>query len=445
MASRYYPGTGLWLAPFVAARHPYLGQWVACAMATMLTFWTGREMGGRRTGFFAALAMALSPGVGLFANTLLSHPPTLLALSCFLLGMTRWLQTHESADAWMAGWGLSYAMLCRPMTAAAIGLPYGIAVVIWLIRRPATQQNSDLPRRIWTVLGLGIPLICGWGIMLWYNLDVTGDWQTSPYQQYTDLYTPRNVYGFNNVVRGEQHLGPKVIDAYDRGLTKNLTLELAGENFLIRWIASWLWTIDGLPLLISTVVLLPMLACVDRRWTFLMLAIASLHLLHIPYWYVGIMGWHYVFESAPLWCLILGGSTTLLLDDWKGRGLNRLPLWWRLMLAISVAGIFLSPEGLWKSRLQRGINPLKYPRQLHAEMRHWVEKRVQLPALVLLEQQETVASHLDLVVNEPGLESDFLLGRYVPGRSDITEIRKAFPGRHVYVACPERRTILKVD
>src|SRR5690242_4502687 len=28
MASRYFPGTGLWMAPFVAIHHPYLGQWI---------------------------------------------------------------------------------------------------------------------------------------------------------------------------------------------------------------------------------------------------------------------------------------------------------------------------------------------------------------------------------------------------------------------------------
>ena len=52
--------------------------------------------------------------------------------------------------------------------------------------------------------------------MLVYHQSVTGSWKTSPYQLYTDIYTPRHVYGFNNVLRGEQLVGPKVIEAYDR-------------------------------------------------------------------------------------------------------------------------------------------------------------------------------------------------------------------------------------
>jgi hypothetical protein len=278
--------------------------------------------------------------------------------------------------------------------------------------------------------------------MVWYHMDVTGNWRQSPYQLYTDVYTPRHVYGFNNVVRGEQKLGPKVIDSYDRW-AENLTMELAFRNLLNRWIGSWLWTFDGLPLLICTIVMLAMLVRLDRRWTLLVLSIASLYLLHFPYWYVGIMGWHYVFESAPIWCLIFGGATNLLLNDWKTRGLGRLPFWWRLMLLISLQGVFLTNDGPGKSRLQRGIQSLKYPRQRHAELRRWVEKRIQLPALVLLDQKESVDSHLDLVVNEPGLTADLLLGRYRPGL-DINEIRRAFPGRNLYIASPEKQTIIRI-
>ena len=444
MASRYYPGTGLWLAPFVAIGDPYLGQWLACAVSTMLTFWTGRELGGRQTGFFAALAMAVSPGIGLFGNTLLAHPPTLMALSLFLLGITRWQRTRGTWEAWMAGCGLSFAMLCRPMTAAAVGLPFGWAALIWLIRGQHSAATTSFHDRLKAMLGLGIPLVCGWGIMLWYNDAVTGDWRTSPYQLYTEIYTPRHVYGFNNVTRGEQHLGPKVIDAYDRW-AENLTPSLAARNLLVRWIASWLWTFDGLPLFISAIIMLAMLPWLDRRWTLLFSAIASLHLLHVPYWYVGIMGWHYVFESAPLWCLVLGGATGLLIDDWKQRGLRRLPLWWRVMLAISLAGVFLSPAGVWSSRLQRGISVLKFPRSRHAELRQWVEQRIdRRPALVLLEQEDPFGSHLDLVVNEPGLDAELIIGRYRPGQTDVAQIRRDFPERHVYVACPERRTLLRI-
>ncbi|MBS0202003.1 MAG: glycosyltransferase family 39 protein [Planctomycetes bacterium] len=451
MACRYFPGTGLWLAPFVAIGNPFLASWVASALATMAIFWTGREIGGRLTGIVAGLAMALSPGIALFGNTLLAHQPTLMSSAFFLLGVSRWGRTRAPRDALLAGTGLSFAMLCRPMTAAAIGLPFGIDVFCWLLwpRRPlmppATGSAKSRLQYWGTWLGFGLPLVAGWVLMLTYNQAITGDWRKSPYGLYTEIYTPRHVYGFNNVKRGEQHLGPKVVQAYDQW-AENLTPSLAAQNVLTRWVSSWLWTFDGIPLFISALILFARLPYLNRRWFLVVAAIVSVHLLHLPYWYVGIMGWHYVFESSQLWCLVLAGATGLLFTDWKRRGLRGMRTWWCVLLATSLAGIYLSPDRLWKGRLQRGVNSLQYPRQKHAELRQWLERQIDhRPALVLLDQEEMAASHLDLVVNTPGLTADLLIGRYRPGVTDPQQIHRDFPDRQVYVANPEQRTIHRIQ
>lgn len=436
MASRYYPGTSLWLAPFVGVGYPYLAAWVASAIATMLLFWTGHELAGRRAGVFAGLTLALSPGVALFGTTFLAHQPTLMSLTLFLLGVIRWRRTHAGGDAWIAGCGLSYAMLCRPMTAAAMGLPFGLDIAVWLVwpRPRSATVAGPTSSRLATLIGFGIPLIAGWGLMAAYNQAVVGDWTQSPYQVYTDLYSPRHVYGFNNRVRGEQHLGPKVIEEYDKW-AENLTPELAAQNLLIRWLASWQWTLDIVPLWICTVILVGMLGRLDRRWMLIVAAIVSLHALHAPYWFVGIMGWHYVFETVLLWCLIVGGATTVLCADWKRRGAAGLSIWWCAMLALSVAANY-------QYRIHDGLGSLRYPRQRHAELRRWIEAHVdQRPALVLVEQTDP---HLDLVVNEPGLHADLLLGRYRPGKTDVQQVRRDFPERSLYVASPDRRTIERV-
>ena len=455
MACRYYPGTGLWLAPFVALGHPYWGPWLAGAIATMLIYWTGRELGGRFVGCVASLTMALSPGIGLFGNLLLAHHPTLVGLSPFLLGITRLRRTRSGWDAGLAGVGLSYAMLCRPMTAAGVGLPFGLDVLWWLIRgdehlpndRTALPSEPSEARRSWRVsvlLGLGLPLVCGWCVMLAYNRDVTGDWLTSPYQRYTEVYTPRHVYGFNNVVRGEQHLGPKVIDHYDRW-AENLTPSLAASNAFNRWIASWLWTVDALPLFMTTIILVGSARQLDRRWLLLAAAILSLHAVHVPYWYVGIMGWHYVFESAPLWCLLLAAVTQSLFAGWTHSRHSGLKTWWLGLIGLSLIGSYFGPAGLWQPRIEDGIGSLAHPRRQQAEVRRWIEASVsERPALVLLDQHETEASHLDFVTNDPGLTSEILLGRLRTDATDLSAIVRDFPDRSIYVANPHRKTIRRL-
>lgn len=449
MASRYYPGTGLWLAPFVALGRPYWGPWLAGAVSTMLLFWTGRELGGRFVGLIAGLTMAVSPGVGLFGNTLLAHHPTLVGLGVFLLGITRWRRTRSGWDAGLAGVGLSYAMFCRPMTAAGIGLPFGVDVLWWLLRgeRQVAPNGSEAaaasarprPRRVATLLGFGLPLVCGWCGMLAYNRDVTGDWLTSPYSLYTRIYTPRHVFGFNNKVRGEQHLGPKVIEHYD-GWAENLTPALAANNAATRWLGSWLWSVDIAVLLMTAVVMVFGPVRLDPRWRLVMAAILALHLVHVPYWYVGIMGWHYVFESAPLWCLLLAGATQRLFASWNRSRHGSLKIWWLGLIGLSVAGSYIGPARLWKSRVDHGLNSLAHPRRQQGAVRAWIEASAEeRPALVLIDQRDTEQTHLDFVTNEPGLATEILLGRYREGRTDLETVARDFPERQIFICRPERR------
>src|SRR5690606_9101124 len=84
-ASRYFPGTGLWMTPFVAAGHPWWGHQAAHAFASFLLFWIGRHLANNAVGLLAGLLLALSPGVALFSSLLLAHHPTLVGLLVFTI------------------------------------------------------------------------------------------------------------------------------------------------------------------------------------------------------------------------------------------------------------------------------------------------------------------------------------------------------------------------
>ncbi len=447
MASRYYPGTSLWLAPFVALGHPYWGQWLASALASMLVFWTGYELGRLRVALLSGFACALSPGVALFANLLLAHQATLLGLSLFLWAFVKWQRTRRPREVLLAGCGLSFAMLCRPATAAGVGLPFGILFLYWLIFARDDGQPVSRALRMRTLVAMGLPLVVGWCVMLAYNKDVTGSWTTSPYQLYTDTYSPRHVYGFNNVLRGDKKQGPKVIDSYDRWAA-NLTPELALTNVCNRWIASWVWTFDVLPQLLSTIIVLGAWRRVDRRWLAIGLAILSLHAIHVPYWYAGIMGWHYVFETAPLWCLLLGLATDLLFREWRFSGRWLMPGWWALLLAISLAGNYLPARFLFLNtldipRVSVGIGTIQFPRRQYAEFDHWLQSAAtSRPAIILIELDPD-DQHVDYVVNSPGLSDPLLRARYRRGVTDIAAVADAFPDRVVYVCDPRRKSITR--
>jgi hypothetical protein len=453
MASRYYPGTGAWLAPWLAMGLPYLGQWVAGAIAAGLVYWIGRELAGRRAGWFAGIAFAIAPGPALFANLLLAHHATLLALMLFLLGIVRAQRTRLATDFTLAGIGLAAAMLCRPATAAGFAFPYGVWCVLELFRgaKPQASERNDLSRRLRfrdeklsMLLGLGIPLLIGLGVMLAYNEAITGNWRTSPYQLYTDLYTPRHVYGLDNVVRGEQRIGPKVLDDYDRW-AENLTPAMAWQNTLNRFLISGLWTLD-LPLLVMTAVLAIGMAVVHRdRSGWLLASVIALHAIHWPYWYVGIMGWHYVFETAPLWCLLFGIVSSRLITGWWADRRVLLPTWWCGLLVIAWAGMYLPLGETWPARWMNGVASIRYPRRQHAEFRRWIKQRIgDRPALVLVDPGSQ-NPHLDFVVNDAGLSGPLLIGRYRPGQTDLNDFAAAFADRDVYLVRWEDRELVRIS
>ncbi|MFV0442630.1 MAG: hypothetical protein ACK5Q5_03560 [Planctomycetaceae bacterium] len=451
-ASRYFPGVGLWLLPFVACENPWLAQQTAHAVCAMLVFWIGRDLRDNWGGFVAGLLFALSPGLTIFSTLLLAHHPTLVGLLLFTWAFLRLKRNLEQSDierqigrwsavglyAVLAGSGLAFAMLCRPMTAAGVGLPFGLWFGWWLL-----TSRAAIRVRLRLATALTVPLLAAIGGLLWYSSAITGDSLLSPYQQYTDIYTPRHVYGFNNVQRGEQHLGPKVIDNYDRW-AENLTLALSVRNVGTRLIASLRMTLGVVPLLFS-LALLVLARRLQGNVLLLAAAIVSLHLVHIPYWYAGIMDWHYVLESAPYWLLLCGVATSDLAAWSRGVGVRWPRLWWGGVLGTAVAvntvtlPLATTPDGewlLWRGRIPAMIPELRFARGLYSHVANEIEQlRGDSPAVVLVLPDPTDRS-LDFVTNRPSQWETVLRVR-VPSDEQTPEGL-----RHIAGLFPQRRPLV---
>jgi hypothetical protein len=431
-ASRYFPGVGAWIAPFFGLGHPYWAQWLGGALAAFFTFWAGRELAGNRIGLFAGSLTALSPGIALFDNLLLSHAPTIAALMLFLFAFLRFMRTGGAAAAFWAGCGLSLAMLCRPMTAAGFGLPFGIWMLARLasgLRQPAIDDGRRLLR---SALCLAAPLIVGLTLLFFYNRAITGSGFVSPYQLYTDTYTPRHVYGFNNVVRRQEHIGPRVIDNYDRW-AKNLDSQLALANEVERLEASARWTLALVPIALAAVIfLIAVCWTAELRWKLVAASVVSLHAVHVPYWFVGIMGWHYVFESAPLLLLLFALTTRELFARWRASGRVVMPAWWGVLVASAVLTNWVAFDPFWStSRIESGVEEVAFARLKYEAFREVMDRALHKPALLLIKGDPGDRS-IDYVYNDPDLKAPILRGRYRPD-TDLNKVRGAFPNRSLYL------------
>jgi 4-amino-4-deoxy-L-arabinose transferase-like glycosyltransferase len=420
-ASRYFPGTGLWMAPFVALGHPYWGHWAAGAICAVLMFWIGRELAGDSAGLTAGLLTALSPGMALFSNLLLAHHPTLVGLGVFILGFLRMIRSGAPGWALVSGAGLAFAMLCRPMTAAGVALPFGVYAVFWAI-----QQK----RRV--IVWLGIPLLVALGGLFVYDQSITGSgWQT-PYGVYTNLHTPRHVYGFNNVERGNRRQGPRVIKNYDEW-AENLTPRLAAANAGTRLAASAKWSLGLIPLTLSFVGGLVVWQRLNQGTGLILASIVSLHAVHIPYWFVGMEDHHYVFEAGPLWCLWVAAVSITVLRLWHAERRVALCAWWGGLLSAAVAMNATTSGGLWSAPLEQGIGRVAFARAEHGRFTKLVATRaVPQPALVLVDA-DPADRHIDYVVNSPDLSGPLLIGHYIPETVSLNAVRNLFPDRSLFV------------
>ena len=436
VASRYFPGTGIWIAPFLKFGHPWLGHQLAHALAAMLVFWTGRELANSGTGLLAGVLFALSPGLLLFSNLLLAHHPTLVGLMIFLWAFCRFMRTQQSSMALLAGSGLAFAMLCRPMTAAGFGLPFGAAFCWWWMNGFWSMRTTDVPdcrstlnERSRAVIAMAIPLAAGFAIVILQNIQITGNPVTSPYQLYTETYTPRHVYGFNNVTRGEQNLGPKVIDNYDRW-AENLTPELAARNVGTRIISSCRLTMGIVPILAATILGLFTMRLGDPRWWLIFCSIVSLHVVHVPYWFVGIMGWHYVLETAPMWVLLFAEVTRRMFSFWRVRSQTSMMVCWFLLVIVSVAVNLVTVRPVWPAALDQRIPELKFPRELYQQFRQGIEDlRDGEPAIVFVIPDPADRS-MDYVSNPHNLQGPVLVARLTEIER-LADLRKLFPDRRL--------------
>ncbi len=468
-ASRYFPWTGLWIAPFESLGCAVAGHWLAGAVSCVFFYLSLTQLVNLRTAFFCGLLIAISPGLSVFSNLLLAHHPVLMALSIFLWAFLHYMKSFRSGYLPIAGVALTLAMLGRPMTAAGFALPFGIwflnhvrkavtasdasVSAVPLLRRPAVRLS------IGNVILLGTPLLIGGAVLLIMNRSITGHWLSSAYQYYTDNWTPRHRYGFNNADRGALFARPdNVMAAYDEWAI-NLTPWVALSNVIGRMYASILWSFGLLPLAAGLLFAFPMtwfgntefgntrFGNTDTRLKMLWWSILSLHAVHIPYWYDGIMHWHYVFETGPL-LLMLGGiglcGIPAVLRSWLS---EKCSVVWVFLFACTAAlPGWADADSLWGfSKVSMAVSEQSFSRiRMHQFRQLTNSEGVHHPCLVLVDERNS-DPQLSYIVNPPDLNSDVLVCRLPADTSVLSELRQAFHDRRFYTFDPASGTMQPLD
>ena len=273
------------------------------------------------------------------------------------------------------------------------------------------------------------------------NPSITGDWNRSAYQYYTDTWTPSHRFGFNNAEIGQAAAGPKTLKAYDRWAT-NLTPQKSMENIWHRTIASGQWSLGITALLFAVICALP--SCCrrsggDLRIGLVSLSIVTLHLVHIPYWYDGIMHWHYVFETAPLLLMLAAVGLRNSADAMRAlRIKSPLRLWLLALISACLLPNWVNADSFWgPSRVSQAVSEQSFSRVRFELFNRLVSSTaVQHPCLILVNERNS-DPQLSYIINPPDLSGDVLVCRHPETEAEIPELSDAFPERSVYVFDPE--------
>ncbi len=430
-ASRYFPGVGLWLMPWVAMGGPHWGQYMAGGLITAFVFWIGwvlcagtlsvagnsdrqPSFNGLSVGLLAGLACAVSPAMLLFGNLLLSHHPTMLGLAAFVLCYLKTLRNESHFWPLAGGIALSFAMLCRPLTAFGFSLPFAGYAIFLSIQGHEPRIRSKFLTAV-------APLVVGVALLAAYNTALTGSPTRSPYRLYTQIYTPNHGYGFHNVTRGSQHGGPKVLENYNRW-SEELTLPRALHLLTRRMDTSALWSIGRIGLAWLVAVFVVALPRLPVGWKLLAGSLVGLHAVYFPFGFEGIFELSYVFESVPILCLLTAGTFMLLKWRWTTRGRWMRIVWLASFLILGFAGPLL--------RLKDGILEVRFPRGYYADFEqklHW--SSVRPPALIFIDP-DPADRHRDLVTNSPSLDDPILRARANVGREN--ELIRMYPDRKAW-------------
>ncbi len=199
--ARYPPGHPALLALGALLGVPWLVPVAASAGTIALVYLLGVAAGGERTGRIAGCLALLAPGLDYLASGYLSQSTFLLAMTgCFVCVISAMKRRRVSLAA-VGGLCGGLAILTRPYSAAAIGVPLAVWFTIRCTRPARSADRLSGAEGLKTPLSRNflagvLPILGAIVLFAAYNHATTGSLWRSAWQEYNRQYEPDNTLGF---------------------------------------------------------------------------------------------------------------------------------------------------------------------------------------------------------------------------------------------------------
>ncbi len=269
----------------------------------VLLYFLGREFYGEAIGRLAALLSLFSPFILFMSSEFMNHVTTLFLFTVFLLFYARTVRLKSTLSAILAGACLGWIVNIRPLTAAALALPFALHASCLLWRQFKHYRKPFL------ALSLAASVFVA--LLLAFNYLTNGSPLIFGYQM---LHGDGHLPGFGHAGWGEAH-------TLGRGIRNTLNNFVGLNKYLFEW---------PIPSLIFVFILFA--SGKTNRWDrllfFSFLCLAGGYLF---YWFQDwCFGPRFLYEAAGIMILL------------TARGIHNLPHLTRMVLkrAVSVRRLY---------------------------------------------------------------------------------------------------------
>lgn len=398
----------------------YLVNPLLAGLGLWLTYRLGKRVLSETVGLVAAGLTLTSPFFLMNSGSLLSHPLGLVLSAGFALawleGFTEPQNRHRQLAVITSAAALGLLVLTRPLTAAAVALPFALHGLYLLWR-----GNSEVRKQL--VLFVLIVLVLT-GLHFAWQYAVTGHPLTNPYTLWWD---------YDKIGFGPGHGHSEEGHTFDKARINTRFSLRAGWHDLFGWAGySWLFLPPGI------------LAIRKNKRAWLLASVfVSLVLVYMTYWIgAALFGPRYYFEG--LYSLtILSAAGICFLAGWPLTVNDPFPNysgWWRyralgmtafLALLLSTNLLFYTPIRLG------GMNGLYKISRVHQEPFLTEAAKELAPALMIVHTSGNWTEYGTLLgLQDPFLDTPFI---FIITRSPTIdqEVADRFPDRNVFHYYPD--------
>ena len=395
---KYPPG---WPAALSVGARAGLLNWVnplLAGLAVWLTYRLGKRSLGEKAALLGALLLGSSPLFLIQAGSLLSHIWSLVLTLGVFLSWTVPGEGEEKAPGWLTalvgGLCLGVLALTRPLTAAAVALPFGIQGVIVLIRGSAPHRKR--------ILLIGATALVSGGLYFIWQWALTGNVLTNPYT----LWWSYDKYGFGKGF-GVTADGHSLVQGWRN---TRFSLKVAASD-LFGWLKiSWIFLPFGL------------WAARKKLLTYYAAGITvSLVVLYMGYWVSSwLLGSRYYFEALPGLAL-LSAAGIFWFGGWDqqpqerpGRLSKLRALGTTALVSLLVISnlVFYTPARLNGLRGLYGIERADLEIFMDPDLEEY------LPALVIVDAEKWMPYGSTLVLESPALDSPLIFAWAIGPQTD---------------------------